>query len=129
MIGIDPVVTGLLRMGVQSADCTRRKVACVLTLDGLTVGIGFNRLPVGQSCEAGDCPRGQMSYEEQPADVGYEASGCHSVHAEDMALANAGEDARGAVAWLTEWPCPRCYDRLKGAGVVGVMLHVDPVRE
>lgn len=105
---------------VQKADCSRRKVGAVLTFNGVVVGAGYNALPAG-SCEAGDCPRGQMSYEEQPADVDYEASGCVSLHAEDNALAEAGPLAVGATMYVSEWPCPRCVTRLQDAGVVEVI--------
>lgn len=118
-----PLIQRLLRREVNKADCTRRRVGAVLLLNGVVVGKGHNSLPEG-SCLLGDCPRGRMSYAEQPADVGYEASGCHSLHAEDHALAEAGERAVGAIAWVTEWPCPRCYGRLKDAGVAGVMRAV-----
>lgn len=118
-----PLITGLLRREVEKADCSRRKVGAVLVKNGIIVGKGHNTLPF-DSCEAGACPRGRLTYEEQPPDVGYEASGCHSLHAEDSALAQAGTRAVGAVAYITEWPCPRCESRLKDAGVVG-FIKVD----
>ena len=62
-----------------------------------------------------------MTYEEQPADVGYEKSGCTSIHAEDMALAEAGPRAKGATAYISEEPCPRCALRLRAAGVAEVV--------
>lgn len=117
------LILGILRREASRADCTRRRVSAVIVLNGVIVGKGHNDLPVG-SCRAGDCPRGRLSYDQQPKDVGYEASGCTSLHAEDNALAEAGERAVGAIAYVSEWPCPRCYGRLQEAGVIGVM-HVD----
>lgn len=90
----------------------------MLVLNGWVVGKGHNRLPV-DSCTEGACPRGLLSYGEAPKDVDYEKTGCVAIHAEDMALAEAGEKAVGAIAYITEWPCPRCETRLKAAGVVG----------
>lgn len=118
-----PLITLLVQREARQADCSRRKVGAVLVRDGIIVGKGHNFLPLG-SCTEGDCPRGRMSYEEQPADVGYEASGCMSLHAEDNALAMAGERAVGAIAYISEWPCPRCEQRLKDAGVIG-FIRVD----
>lgn len=120
-----PLILGLLRLEVNKADCSRRKVAAVLVYKGVVVGKGHNELPEG-SCEAGACPRGRLSYEEQPKDVGYEASGCVSLHAEDNALAEAGPRAVGSVAFITEWPCPRCASRLQDAGVIKVIKVVLP---
>ena len=113
-------ITVLVQAQVDAADCSRRKVGCVLSRDGVVVGQGHNELPEG-SCEAGACPRGRMTYEEQPADVDYETSGCVSIHAEDMALAEAGPRAKGATAYISEPPCPRCVLRLKAAGVKEVV--------
>lgn len=120
-----PLITGLIRREKSLADCTRRQVGCVIVKHGIIVGKGHNELPEG-SCGAGDCPRGRMSYEEQPADVGYEASGCFSHHAEDNALKSAGSRAEGALAYISEWPCPRCEERLKAAGIVGFILVKSP---
>lgn len=117
------LVRGLLRLEKDKADCRRRSVACVLTLNGVVVGKGHNSLPIG-SCLAGECPRGLLSYEEAPKDVGYEnpAHPCYALHAEDDALEEAGVWAQGAIAWITEQPCPRCQQRLKDGGVVDFIV-------
>ena len=118
-----PLIVSLLRREISLADCSRRKVGAALVLNGIIVGKGHNELREG-SCQEGDCPRGKMSYEEQPPDVGYEASGCFSVHAEESALAQAGSRAVGALAYVSEWPCPRCERALKDAGILG-FIKVD----
>ena len=112
-----PLIRALVQREVNKADCSRRRVGAVLALNGVVVGKGHNALPRG-SCEMGDCPRGKLSYEEQPADVGYEKSGCFSEHAEEAALREAGERARGAVIYVSEMPCPRCAKALRDAGVI-----------
>lgn len=119
------LVRRLLHLEKRKADCRRRSVACVITLNGVVVGKGYNSLPEG-SCVQGECPRGLLSYEEAPPNVGYESTGCHAIHAEDAALAEAGVWAEGAIAWITEEPCPRCQKRLKDAGVVDFMKVTVP---
>lgn len=116
-----PLILGLLRREVQKADCSRRKVGAVIALDGVIVGKGHNFLPLG-SCMAGDCPRGLLSYDQQPKDVGYEASGCVSIHAEDNALAEAGYRAIGAVIYVSEDPCPQCAARILEAGIARIQV-------
>jgi dCMP deaminase len=104
----------------ERADCKRRRVGAVLVRDdGVTLGVGYNALPAG-SCTAGACPRGRLSYDDQPAFVDYAASGCFSVHAEDRALQvarAAGHDVRGARLLVTATPCPGCERKLRAAGV------------
>lgn len=100
----------------RQADCSRRQVGCVLVRDGQVVGRGSNGLPAG-SCTGGDCPRGRLSYEEQPAFVGYAETGCTSVHAEVAAITDAGDLASGSVAYVTCPPCDGCAAALKAAGV------------
>lgn len=120
-----PLILGLLRLELGKADCSRRKVAAVITNgDGWIVGKGHNELPEG-SCINGDCPRGQLSYAVQPKDVGYEASGCFSHHAEHNALKEAGATAKGGTIFVTEKPCPGCQERLDQAGV-STIVWVDP---
>jgi len=53
-------------------------------------------------------------------------------HAEDMALSEAGEEARGATAWVTLEPCchasprgPACADRLIEAGISRVVAALE----
>lgn len=115
-----PLIRAILRLELGKADCSRRRVAAVLVNDGWVCGVGHNTLPEG-SCIGGDCPRGRMSYEEQPADVGYEKSGCTSTHAEAMAISQAGALARGSIAYVTEWPCPGCAALLEKAGITKVI--------
>ena len=106
------------------ADCSRRRVGAVITLGRDIVGRGSNSLPLG-SCLGGDCPRGRMTYEEQPKDVGYAASGCTSIHAEVAAIREAGLLAGpGAALWVTEQPCPDCKEAIAESGIFRV-IRVD----
>jgi len=115
------VVMPLLEGAVAAADCSRRKVGAVVTVFRTVVGQGANMLPAG-SCLGGDCPRGRMTYEEQPKDVDYAASGCTSTHAEVAAIRQAGLFAGpGAMLWVTEDPCPGCAEAIKEAGILHVV--------
>lgn len=95
---------------------------------GRIVGWGANALPeAGESCELGGCPRGLLSYGEQPAFTGY-AANCEAVHAEVAALSMAraqGHDVLGATLWVTCRPCPGCAEAILAAGI----RHVHVVSE
>jgi dCMP deaminase len=111
-----------LREELALADCSRRRVgAVIMTLDGEIVGRGHNRLPEG-SCLDGQCPRGKLTYDQQPKDVGYEESGCIALHAEWNALASAGSKADGAVMFVTEMPCPGCRDLIVASPLYEVKI-------
>lgn len=114
------VITAL-REELAKADCSRRRVAAVVFNGGTIVGRGHNRLQSG-SCLDGHCPRGLLSYDQQPKDVGYAESGCTSVHAEVAALADAGSAAVGATLIVTEEPCPDCQIELLVCGVTDVQV-------
>jgi dCMP deaminase len=115
------VVTALLEE-LALADCTRRKVAAVIVKDGVIIARGHNGLQSG-SCLDGHCPRGQLSYDQQPKDVGYAESGCTASHAEVMALGRAGARAEGSILFTTEVPCPGCQDVIVGfqVGLVRIL--------
>lgn len=102
----------------NKADCRRRKIGCVLVGDHGVIAVGHNRLLHG-SCEAGDCPRGRMSYDALPALSPY-IGNCDAVHAETSALMMAW--AQGVLqsvreAFVTADPCPQCERALRECGV------------
>lgn len=97
-----------LREEVAKADCARRKVgAVIMTQEGIIVGRGHNRLTLG-SCLDGHCPRGLLTYDQQPKDVDYAETGCDAVHAEVMAIGSVLEWEEGLVLFVSEVPCPGC---------------------
>lgn len=103
------------------ADCTRRQVgAIIVARDGSIVATGYNGLASGKPgcATAGACPRGQLSYTDQPPDVAYEESGCRAVHAEVNAIIRAGRDrCVGNTIYVTDEPCFHCSVVIEGAGL------------
>jgi len=107
------------------ADCSRRQVgAVIVSEDGSVVATGYNGLAAERPgcASAGACPRGQMTYADQPADVAYEATGCRAIHAEVNAIIRAGRDrCLGATIYVTDVPCFHCSVVIEGAGIVRVV--------
>ena len=113
------------RAVASRADCNRRQVgAVIVSPDGSIVSTGYNGLAPGKPgcASAGSCPRGQMSYSEQPADIGYAETGCRAVHAEVNAIIRAGRDrCVGATIYATDAPCFNCSVVIEGAGLSRVV--------
>lgn len=109
------------------ADCTRRRVGCVLVVDNRIIATGYNGAASGQpGClSSGACPRGRMSTSEVPPLGDYDRPGtssfCIAVHAEVNALLHATLAPRGAVAYITDPPCPGCRKALAAAGIAKVI--------
>lgn len=107
------------------ADCTRRRVgACIMAPDGSVVVTGRNGLAAGKpGClTEGACPRGQMTYEQQPGSIAYEQSGCRAIHAEVNAIMRAGRDrCIGSTIYISEEPCFGCDVVIEGAGIVRIV--------
>lgn len=104
--------------------CAKQTVtATIITADGLRfVGTNFASSPQPA------CPRGDM-----PSGQGYEL--CVSVcqqraHAEVNAIAEAGEQARGAVLYLEghSYACAACTAACAAAGVVEIIVAAPPCR-
>lgn len=80
------------------------------------VGAGYNGYPSGEpGClSAGACPRGRLTYEEQPAGRGYASSGCKAIHAEVNAVEHAlrGGSAPELTVYITDEPCDLCREYL-----------------
>ena len=100
-------------------DCRRRRVGCVI-VDGQKriVATGYNGTAPGKDgCLSGACPRGHLSYTQQPEFQGYE--NCIAVHAEVNALLWA--KSAGETAYVTAKPCPACSNALIAAGITRVV--------
>ena len=112
---------GLARSASARGDCTRRRVgAVVMDQNHRIVGAGYNGYPSGEpGCLSdGACPRGRLTYEEQPAGRGYASSGCKAIHAEVYAVEHAlNPTLKGRVApewtvYITDEPCDLCREYL-----------------
>lgn len=87
--------------------CSRRQIGCVLVLNGQVVSVAHNG-PQDESTSPYHCPRGALSYAQQPADSNYEQTGCLELHAEELALSRATVNPRGGTLYINAEPCPRC---------------------
>lgn len=105
-------------------DCRRAKVGALL-VDRVTwriLGHGYNGTKPGlPGCLQGACPRGLLSYDQQPPGGDY--SNCVAKHAEWNCLDWAqrhlpvGWDFTTAVMYVSRKPCNDCEDYLRTAGV------------
>jgi dCMP deaminase len=112
------VVEGISARG----ECLRSKVGALLVNKlGRLRGSGVNGVAPGEaSCLDGACPRGLLSYEEQPPGGSY--GNCISVHAENNLLINSTEnDLIGGTVYLTRAPCNGCGRLLRIARVARVV--------
>ena len=108
------------------AKCTRRKVGAVLVVDKRIIATGYNGAAPGEpDCLEGACPRGQLDYGVVPGLGDYDRPGtrgfCIAIHAEVNALLFATRDTKGAIAYITDPPCPGCRKALAAAGIERVI--------
>lgn len=108
------------------ADCTRRRVGCVLVdVHGSMIRTGRNGAPAGQpGClSAGACPRGRLSYDQVAGGQSYSgSSACIALHGEDNAIINSDPMARrGGTAYVTDAPCDDCARVLAGSGLARIV--------
>lgn len=99
------------------ADCTRRQVGAVITRENRIISTGYNGAPSSKpGClTESACPRGGMTYGEQPKDVGYD--NCISIHAEVNAILYARTDLRDCTLYVTHKPCVACSKVIEGSGI------------
>lgn len=112
------------------ADCRRRQVGAILVAsDNRPLGQGYNGTDPGKpGCLSGACPRGLLSFEEQPPYGDY--SNCISRHAEHNVLLNIpGMDPlenefdrfwiadQNPTMFITDEPCDNCQELMAKAGV------------
>ena len=103
---------GIADATATRADCIRRKVGAVFTYKNRVVSTGYNgtRYPGEEGCLSGACPRGQLTYEEQPAFADY--GNCIANHAEANGLLWLVEHSNlqldQVTVHITCQPCPHC---------------------
>lgn len=110
----------LARTVALRADCSRRRVGCVVVLDNRVISTGYNGAPAGDpGCLSGACPRGQLGYNEVAPFTNYDTGPgrCIAIHAEANALLYARTNCVGATAYITDPPCPTCSKLLRAAGI------------
>ncbi len=134
------------RWAAGRADCTRRKVGCVI-VDPATHDViqpGYNGSPAGSpGCLQGACPRGRhyavvvdagerSGYDmcacgnpwpcSETVDPGssYDTGpgACISIHAEANAIIRTGNLCRGMVMYCTHEPCGGCVKLIHGAVII-----------
>lgn len=117
----DEYFLDIAKVVATRADCTRRKVGAVIVKNNRIISTGYNGAPAGKpGCLTdGACPRGKLTYEEQPKDIGY--ANCGSVHAESNAIIYAHQDLRDATLYCTDKPCVECEKLIAGAGIKTVI--------
>lgn len=122
----DDYFLALARTVSLRADCTRRKVGCVIVdQDHRVVATGYNGAAPGElGCLEGACPRGHLTYAELAEHSDYAAGPgrCIAKHAEHNALDYAVGSTEGATVYLTDKPCPNCAERLADAKIERVVI-------
>jgi dCMP deaminase len=101
------------------SDCRRSKVGSVIARpDGSIAGTGYvGTEPGAAGCLAGACPRGRLSFAEQPHGGSYD--NCISRHSEDNAIRNSWGPLAGCTIYVTREPCAMCHELIRGAGITG----------
>lgn len=108
----------------RRSTCTRRQVGAVIVKDKRVIGQGYNGVPSGDvHCNAGGCPRGNLSYSDVPAGADYNQYPCFAIHAEHNAILQAGlAGCMGATLFCTAEPCTQCATLVRHAGIKEVIV-------
>lgn len=99
------------------ATCPDMKVGCVVaTPDGHVLSTGYNGVPRGEEhCKVapdGRCMENGPAYQDHRV-----------IHAEQNAIIQAAREGvriKGAVAYVTEEPCLKCFNMLKQVGISAI---------
>jgi dCMP deaminase len=94
-------------LGAENAKVNGTHVGCVLVQNGIIASIGMN----GHAPGACDCQINELDRTERLP---------FAIHAEENALLNAanlGTSVKGAVAFVTHYPCAGCASKLKKSGI------------
>lgn len=103
------------------ANCLKRHIGAVITVNKQIVSTGYNGTPKGiRNCNEGGCPR-CMGF----ADSGAALGECLCVHAEENAIVQAacnGIGIRGGTLYTTFCPCSYCAKSIINAGIAEVVF-------
>lgn len=116
----------------KGSRCTRRQIGAILVKHSQVIAATHNG-PQPESTRPFHCPRGALTYAEQPKDVGYQETGCVELHAEELALSRSTIDPRGATMYINDEPCQRCQYAMRACNITwvirGVVKSPAPVQE
>ena len=106
------------------ANCIKRHIGAVITVEKQIVSTGYNGTPKGiKNCDEGGCPR-CIGF----ADSGSKLDECICVHAEENAIIQAacnGIGIKGGVLYTTFCPCSYCAKSIINAGIAEV-VYLEP---
>lgn len=114
---IDEMMLSIAKLVAQRSTCSSRlKVGAVLaTTDGRILSFGYNGVPRGMPhCDDAGCQRGPDNKH------------LWLLHAEENAIVNAaanGIAVKGAVAYVTHFPCSHCAAVFAQAGIITVIYE------
>jgi len=94
------------------SSCKHVRAGCVIVLDKRIIGTGYNGAPVGvkQNCLDLNCRKESLGLDYKDS---LNTGKCIGVHAEMNALANLSREIhKGAVLYITIFPCPSCVKNL-----------------
>ena len=108
----------------KRSTCLRRRYGCVIVKNDEIIATGYNGSPRGTEncCDRGNCKR--MHKEHNSGDY----SECHSVHAEQNAIIQAGQDrCQGATIyiWGHNFICILCKRFIVQSGITQCVLKKD----
>ena len=108
----------------KRSNCSRRKVAAVITKENHLLSTGYNGTPRGvKNCFDGGCPR---CAGKTPSGKGLDE--CLCVHAEQNAICQAaryGVNVNGGTIYITLSPCLTCAKLIINAGISEVVYGGD----
>ena len=108
----------------KRSNCSRRKVAAVITKENHLLSTGYNGTPRGvKNCFEGGCPRCAGKTKS-----GTHLEECLCTHAEQNAICQAalyGHALEGATIFITISPCLTCAKLIINAGIKEVVYGGD----
>jgi dCMP deaminase len=111
--------------------CSSRPVGCVITRENRILVTGYNGAPPKEPHCTDQSSEGKLYCARRANKVPdhIKQSFCHSLHAEQNAVAQAdrlgiGELLRGSSVYITLSPCVKCIENLKNHGVSRVYFEL-----
>lgn len=102
----------------KASGCCKVAVGCVIVKDGQILSFGANQT-ILSNCKSHGCYR--MRRYGDDGKIHRNPEDCSSVHSEIDAIAHLRENAKGATAYVTRYPCEGCAKALVAAGISRVV--------